>query len=57
MIALTEEAPIPVCMVGLLYVLPIPKLIRRLTKEGRLHPLPEFASSRAEQCTLGFRGR
>lgn len=54
MIALIEEAAIPVCMVGLLYALPNTQLTRRLTKEGRLHPPPEFASSRADQCTLGL---
>ncbi len=39
---------------GLLYALPNTQLTRRLTKEGRLHPPPEFASSRADQCTLGL---
>ena len=54
MVALIEEAAIPVSMVGLLYALPNTQLTRRLTKEGRLHPPPEFASSRADQCTLGL---
>ncbi|MET0442968.1 MAG: B12-binding domain-containing radical SAM protein [Pseudorhodoplanes sp.] len=54
MAELIEEAAIPVCMVGLLYALPNTQLTRRLTKEGRLHPPPEFASSRADQCTLGL---
>ncbi|MFN3347330.1 DUF4070 domain-containing protein [Pseudorhodoplanes sp.] len=54
MVALIEDAAIPVCMVGLLYALPNTQLARRLTKEGRLHPPPEFASSRADQCTLGL---
>ena len=54
MVALIEDAAIPVCMVGLLYALPNTQLTRRLTKEGRLHPPPEFASSRADQCTLGL---
>ncbi|MGD9924031.1 MAG: B12-binding domain-containing radical SAM protein [Pseudorhodoplanes sp.] len=54
MIELIEESSIPVCMVGLLYALPNTQLTRRLTKEGRLHPPPEFASSRADQCTLGL---
>ena len=54
MVELIEEAAIPVCMVGLLYALPNTQLTRRLTKEGRLHPPPEFASSRADQCTLGL---
>lgn len=54
MVALIEDAAIPVCMVGLLYALPNTQLTRRLTQEGRLHPPPEFASSRADQCTLGL---
>ena len=54
MVELIEDAAIPVCMVGLLYALPNTQLTRRLTKEGRLHPPPEFASSRADQCTLGL---
>jgi radical SAM superfamily enzyme YgiQ (UPF0313 family) len=54
MVELIEESAIPVCMVGLLYALPNTQLTRRLTKEGRLHPPPEFASSRADQCTLGL---
>jgi hypothetical protein len=54
MVELIEDAAIPVCMVGLLYALPNAQLTRRLTKEGRLHPPPEFASSRADQCTLGL---
>ncbi len=54
MIALVEEAAIPVCMVGLLYALPNTQLTRRLAREGRLHPPPEFASGRADQCTMGL---
>jgi radical SAM superfamily enzyme YgiQ (UPF0313 family) len=54
MVELIEDSAIPVCMVGLLYALPNTQLTRRLTKEGRLHPPPEFASSRADQCTLGL---
>jgi radical SAM superfamily enzyme YgiQ (UPF0313 family) len=54
MVALIEDAAIPVCMVGLLYALPNTQLTRRLTKEGRLHPPPEFSSGRADQCTLGL---
>ena len=45
MIELIEEAAIPVCMVGLLYALPNTQLTRRLTKEGRLHPVPDFVSA------------
>ena len=33
-------------MVGLLYALPNTQLTRRLTREGRLHPLPELMSER-----------
>src|SRR3569623_3179052 len=41
MVALIEEAAIPVSMVGLLYALPNTQLTRRLTKEGRLHAFVE----------------
>ena len=44
MVELIEDAAIPVCMVGLLYALPNTQLTRRLTKEGRLHPAPEFSA-------------
>jgi len=54
MVALVEEAAIPVCMVGLLYALPNTQLTRRLEREGRLHPAPEVVSGRADQCTLGL---
>lgn len=37
MIALIEEAAIPVAMIGLLYALPNTQLTRRLQAEGRLH--------------------
>ena len=55
MIRLIEEAAIPVCMVGLLYALPNTQLTRRLTKEGRLHPVPDsYLPGSADQCTQGL---
>lgn len=55
MIELIEEAAIPVCMVGLLYALPNTQLTRRLTKEGRLHPVPDsYLPGSADQCTQGL---
>jgi radical SAM superfamily enzyme YgiQ (UPF0313 family) len=55
MVALIEEAAIPICMVGLLYALPNTQLTRRLEKEGRLYapPLREDLKS-ADQCTMGL---
>lgn len=55
MIKLIEEAAIPVCMVGLLYALPNTQLTRRLTEEGRLHPVPDsYLPGSADQCTQGL---
>jgi radical SAM superfamily enzyme YgiQ (UPF0313 family) len=55
MIELIEDAAIPVCMVGLLYALPNTGLMRRLQKEGRLHPAPEFyPPGAADQCMQGL---
>jgi radical SAM superfamily enzyme YgiQ (UPF0313 family) len=55
MIKLIEEAAIPVCMVGLLYALPNTQLTRRLTTEGRLHPVPDsYLPGSADQCTQGL---
>ena len=55
MIKLIEEAAIPVCMVGLLYALPNTQLTRRLTNEGRLHPVPDsYLPGSADQCTQGL---
>ena len=55
MIELIEEAAIPVCMVGLLYALPNTQLMRRLEKEGRLHPTPDsYPPGAADQCTQGL---
>jgi radical SAM superfamily enzyme YgiQ (UPF0313 family) len=55
MVELIEEAAIPVAMVGLLYALPNTQLARRLTREGRLHRLPEIIPANyGDQCTLGL---
>jgi radical SAM superfamily enzyme YgiQ (UPF0313 family) len=55
MIKLIEDAAIPVAMVGLLYALPNTQLTRRLAREGRLHPLPEFVpEGHGDQCTNGL---
>src|SRR5580700_2236183 len=54
-VALIEDAAIPVCMVGLLYALPNTQLTRRLATEGRLHAelsLDEVLGS--DQCTQGL---
>jgi hypothetical protein len=54
-IALIEDAPIPVCMVGLLFALPNTQLTRRLVQEDRLHPEPErYSAETADQCTQGL---
>jgi radical SAM superfamily enzyme YgiQ (UPF0313 family) len=52
MVELIEDATIPVAMVGLLYALPNTQLTRRLTQEGRLHPLP--TDPKGDQCTQGL---
>jgi radical SAM superfamily enzyme YgiQ (UPF0313 family) len=57
MIRLIEEAPIPVCMVGLLYALPKTQLTRRLQQEGRLlggHDVDTPSEGSADQCTSGL---
>jgi radical SAM superfamily enzyme YgiQ (UPF0313 family) len=55
MIALIEDACIPICMVGLLYALPNTQLTRRLEKDGRLFPPPERKDLKsADQCTMGL---
>ena len=56
MIALIEEASIPVCMVGLLYALPNTQLTRRLAMEGRLHEAHDvdIDDGSADQCTSGL---
>ncbi len=54
-IALIEEAAIPVCMVGLLYALPNTQLTRRLATEGRLHAELLFdPAAGMDQCTQGL---
>jgi radical SAM superfamily enzyme YgiQ (UPF0313 family) len=55
MVALIEEAAIPICMVGLLYALPNTQLTRRLEKEGRLYPHAQRKDIKsADQCTMGL---
>ena len=53
MVELIEDSAIPVAMVGLLYALPNTQLTRRLTQEGRLHPVPNSAP-KEDQCTHGL---
>src|SRR5215469_5163290 len=53
-IELIEEAALPVCMVGLLTVLPNTQLTRRLAREGRLHVDHDAApAGKGDQCTAG----
>jgi len=55
MVGLIEDAAIPVCTVGLLYALPGTQLTRRLAREGRLHPQPDYVPpGSADQCTQGL---
>ena len=54
MVALIEDAAIPVCMVGLLYGLASTQLARRLTREGRLFPSSYTEESGGDQCTAGL---
>jgi radical SAM superfamily enzyme YgiQ (UPF0313 family) len=55
MVKLIEDASIPVCMVGLLLALPDTQLSRRLKREGRLHPQPDYVPpGSADQCTQGL---
>ena len=50
-----EEAAIPVCMVGLLVALPNTQLMRRLAREGRLHPYHDVPlDEECDQCTVGL---
>src|SRR5215470_9592042 len=54
-VALIEDAAIPVCTVGLLFALPLTQLSRRLAREGRLHPeLERYPAGSADQCTQGL---
>ena len=52
-VALIEEAAIPIAMVGLLYALPNTQLTRRLEKEGRLLE-PDTGEFSGDQCTAGL---
>jgi hypothetical protein len=57
MIECIEETAIPVCMVGLLYALANTQLSRRLQREGRLYPEPDFtltADVIGDQCGAGL---
>jgi radical SAM superfamily enzyme YgiQ (UPF0313 family) len=52
---LIKEAAIPVCMVGLLVALPNTQLMRRLVREGRLHPYHDVPlDEECDQCTVGL---
>jgi radical SAM superfamily enzyme YgiQ (UPF0313 family) len=54
-VALIEDAAIPVAMVGLLYALPNTQLTRRLASEGRLHAeLLGDGIVGMDQCTQGL---
>jgi radical SAM superfamily enzyme YgiQ (UPF0313 family) len=53
-IDLIEEAPIAICMVGLLYALPNTQLTRRLEREGRLHPGHDVEQDAPDQCVAGL---
>jgi hypothetical protein len=54
-VALIEDAAIPVAMVGLLYALPNTQLTRRLATEGRLHAeLLGDGVVGMDQCTQGL---
>jgi Domain of unknown function (DUF4070)/Radical SAM superfamily len=54
MIALIEDAAIPVSMVGLLWALPTTQLTRRLAQEGRLDTQPLDFPPPGDQCTTGL---
>ena len=52
-----EATSIPVCLVGLLYALANTQLSRRLQREGRLYPDPDFtltADVIGDQCSAGL---
>ena len=53
-----EATSIPVCMVGLLYALPLTQLTRRLEREGRLFPISYLdqrdEQNSGDQCTTGL---
>lgn len=54
MMALIDDAAIPVCMVGLLYALPNTQLTRRLQREGRLYVEHDVEDGLGDQCTTGL---
>jgi len=58
MIDCIEATSIPMCMIGLLYVLPTTQLMHRLGREGRLFPPDYFQSLAAagigDQCLAGL---
>jgi radical SAM superfamily enzyme YgiQ (UPF0313 family) len=57
MVALIEDAALPVCMVALLSALPSTQLTRRLAKEGRLHRDYEIMHFSNLNFTLNFETR
>src|SRR5262245_24985818 len=57
MVALIEDAALPVCMVALLSALPNTQLTRRLAKEGRLHRDHEIMHFSNLNFTLNFETR
>jgi radical SAM superfamily enzyme YgiQ (UPF0313 family) len=57
MVALIEDAALPVCMVALLSALPNTQLTRRLAKEGRLHRNYEIIHFSNLNFTLNFETR
>jgi radical SAM superfamily enzyme YgiQ (UPF0313 family) len=57
MVALIEDAAVPVCMVALLTALPNTQLTRRLEKEGRLHRDYEIARFSNLNFMLNFETR
>jgi hypothetical protein len=57
MVALIEDAALPVCMVALLSALPNTQLTRRLAKEGRLHRDYEIMHFSNLNFTLNFETR
>jgi radical SAM superfamily enzyme YgiQ (UPF0313 family) len=57
MVALIEDAALPVCMVALLSALPNTQLTRRLAKEGRLHREYEIMHFSNLSFTLNFETR
>jgi radical SAM superfamily enzyme YgiQ (UPF0313 family) len=57
MVALIEDAALPVCMVALLSALPNTQLTRRLAKEGRLHRDYEIIHLSNLNFTLNFETR